>query len=129
MDGLFCIVASCLGIFFLIYRLFFLLFVLLFIQGLPSLFPSALSAAMMKSILIACLFRRHMEKKEQKERGFPAVGGHVDGMEMGRRQEVGVVEEGGLDEKYSGFDGGEMAQDGFERDVKVLERSVRGMEL
>ena len=66
-----------------------------------------------------------MEKKEQKERVFPAVGSQVHG----RRQEVGVFEDGGLDERYFGFDGEEVTQDEFEKDVKVLERSVRGMEL
>ena len=70
-----------------------------------------------------------MEKKEQKERGFPAVGGQVDGMGLGRRQEVGVVENEGMDEKYYGRDGGEVTQDEFEKDVKVLERSVRSLEL
>ena len=83
----------------------------------------------MKSILIPGLFRRHMEKKEQKERGFPAVGGQVDGVNMGRRQEVGVVGEVGADEKYFGHDGAEVTQDEFEKDVKVLERSVKSMEL
>ena len=80
-------------------------------------------------MLIPGLYRRHMEKKEQKERGFAGVGGDFDGMGMGRKQEVGVVEEEeGLDERYLGR-GGEEVKDGFEKDVKVLERSVRSMEL
>ena len=74
------------------------------------------------------LFRRHMEKKEQKERRFPGVGVDFDGVGIGRRQEVGVVEDEGLDEKYMGRDGGEV-KDEFEKDVKVLERSVKSMEL
>ena len=69
-----------------------------------------------------------MEKKEQRERGFAGVGVDVDGMGMERRQEVGVVEEEGMEEKYMGRDGGE-TKDEFEKDVKVLERSVRSMEL
>ena len=70
-----------------------------------------------------------MEKREQKERGFSGVGGDFDGVGRGRSQEVGVVEEEeGMDEKYLGRDGEEV-KDGFEKDVKVLERSVRSMEL
>ena len=69
-----------------------------------------------------------MEKKEQRERGFAGVGVDVDGVGMERRQEVGVIEDVGLDEKYMGHDGGEV-KDEFEKDVKVLERSVRSMEL
>ena len=70
-----------------------------------------------------------MEKKEQKERGLDGVGGDFEGlgMGMGRKQEVGVVEEG-ADEKYMVRDGGE-GKDEFEKDVKVLERSVGSMEL
>lgn len=70
-----------------------------------------------------------MEKREQKERGFPAVDGQVDGVGMGRRQEVGVVEDVGMDEKLHGRDGAEVTQDEFEKDVKILERSVKSMEL
>ena len=70
-----------------------------------------------------------MERKEQKERAFPALGGQVDGMGLGRRQEVGVVEDVGVDEKYFDHDGGEVTQDEFEKDVKVLERSVKSIEL
>ena len=70
-----------------------------------------------------------MEKKEQKERGFPALGGQVDSVGMGRRQEVGVIEEVGAEEKYFGRDGAEVTQDEFEKDVKVLERSVKSLEL
>ena len=70
-----------------------------------------------------------MEKKEQKEREFPSIGVHIDGVGMRRRQEVGVVENEGMDEKYFGRDGGEVTQDAFEKDVKVLERSVKNMEL
>ncbi len=69
-----------------------------------------------------------MEKKEQKMQGFPGVGADFEGVGMGRRQEVGVVEDEGLDEKYMGRDGGEV-KDEFEKDVKVLEKSVRSMEL
>ena len=69
-----------------------------------------------------------MEKKEQRERGFRGVGGDFDGVGMGRRQEVGVVEDEGLDEKYVGYDGAEV-KDEFEKDVKVLERNVKSMEL
>ena len=69
-----------------------------------------------------------MEKKEQKERGFAGVGGDFDGVRIGGRQEVGVVVEEGLDEKFLGREG-EVVKDGFEKDVKVLERSVRSMEL
>ena len=70
-----------------------------------------------------------MEKKEQKERGFPGVGVDVGGVGMGKRQEIGVVENEGMDEKYFGRDGAEVTQDEFEKDVKVLERSVKSMEL
>ena len=80
-------------------------------------------------VLILGLLRRHMEKKEQKERGFAGVGGDVGGVGMGRRQEIGVVEDEGMDEKCFGRDGEEVAQDQFEKDVKVVERSVRSMEL
>ena len=69
-----------------------------------------------------------MEKKEQKERGLSGVGVGFDGVGLGKTQEVGVVEDEGLDEKYVVRDGGEVKND-FEKDVKVLERSVRGMEL
>ena len=69
-----------------------------------------------------------MEKKAQRRQGFPGVGADFDGGGMGRRQEVGVVEDEGLDEKYRGRDGGEV-KDGFEKDVKVLEKSVRSIEL
>ena len=69
-----------------------------------------------------------MAKKEQKQRGLSGAVGDYDGVGMGRTQEVGVVEDEGLDEKYMGREGGEV-KDGFEKDVKVLERSVRSLEL
>ena len=69
-----------------------------------------------------------MEKKEQKERVISGVGGDFDGVGMGRTQEVGVVEDEGLEEKHLGRDGGERKED-FEKDVKVLERSVKSLEL
>ena len=70
-----------------------------------------------------------MEKKVQKERGLTGAGVGIDGTEMSRRQDVGVVEDAGVDEKYFGHDGGEVTQNEFEKDVKVLERSVKSMEL
>lgn len=70
-----------------------------------------------------------MEKKEQKAQGLLGTGVDVAGLGMDRRQEVGVVDDGGLDEKYFGHDGGEVTQDEFKKDVKVVERSVRSMEL
>ena len=69
-----------------------------------------------------------MEKKQQKERGFLSAGIDVDNVGMGGRQEVGFVEDEHLDEQYMGRAGGE-AKDEFEKDVKVLERSVKSMEL
>ncbi|KAK0512889.1 hypothetical protein JMJ35_004906 [Cladonia borealis] len=78
--------------------------------------------------LVGYLIQRHMGKKEQKERGLSGVGVGFDGVGMGRTQEVGVVEDEGLDEKYMVRDGGEV-KDEFEKDVKVLERSVRSLEL
>lgn len=70
-----------------------------------------------------------MERKEQRERGFPGVGVNVDGVGMVGRQEVGVVERQGIDEKYFGPDGREVAEDEFEKDVKVFEINVRSIEL
>ena len=70
-----------------------------------------------------------MEKKEQKERALSGAGIDIDAVGIGGRQEVGVVEDRGMDEKYFGHDGGEVTQNEFEKDVKVLERSVRSMEL
>ena len=102
--------------------------VVLFVDSFPFSGLNFCSAVFVTSVLISGLFRRHMEKKEQRERGFAGVGVDVDGVGMGRRQEVGVVEEEGMDEKYRGHDGGEV-KDEFEKDVKVLERSVRSMEL
>ena len=74
------------------------------------------------------LSRRHIAKKEQKQRGLSGANVDFDGVSMGRTQEVGVVEDEGLDEKYLVRNGGEL-KDGFEKDVKVLERSVRSLEL
>ena len=86
------------------------------------------SPAFMKNMLMPRLSRRHMAKKEQKQRELSGVNVDFDGVGMGRTQEVGVVEDEGLDEKYLGREGGEV-KDGFEKDVKVLERSVRSLEL
>ena len=69
-----------------------------------------------------------MEKKQQKERGVLGAGIDVDNMGIGGRQEIGFVEDEHLDEKYMCRAGSEAA-DEFEKDVKVLERSVKSMEL
>ncbi len=101
--------------------------VLLFVDGL-RFFVFVSSAVFVTNLLIYGLPRRHMEKKAQKEQGFPSVGVDFDGVGIGRRQEVGVVEDEGLDEKYMGHDGVQVKNE-FEKDVKVLEKSVRSMEL
>ena len=98
-----------------------------FSTAFPLLF-SFLFAAFVRRVLILGLYRRHMEKKGQRERGFAGVDVGFESVGMGERQEVGVVEDEGLDEKYLGRDGGEV-KDEFEKEVKVLERSVRSMQL